>query len=96
MKHRDESARGRRRGEGRRRRLGPAEAAGALGLLAFTAAPSVFACPDCVVGKQARARILADGPWIDLALTALPLLVLVAIVAVLYSIGRRAPLGGAP
>jgi hypothetical protein len=64
--------------------LAPGFALFALGLVC---ASSALACPDCPVGRAARAAVWNDGFFPQLCLVLLPLVLIGAIAAALYRIG---------
>jgi hypothetical protein len=51
-------------------------------------------CPDCATARLVRTQVLDDGRFLaHLAATAAPLVVLVAIAALLRDVGRTPPRG---
>jgi hypothetical protein len=61
---------------------------GALCLAPLLCARWAQACPDCALGRQVRERFLGDGFWPALAAVALPVVVVAAMSARLYRIGK--------
>ena len=77
----------RRRKRGATHRLAPGSVLFASGLACSSPA---LACPDCAVGRAARAAVWNDGFFPQLCLVLLPLVLIGAIAAVLYRIGMPA------
>jgi hypothetical protein len=47
------------------------------------------ACPDCAIGRQVRASLFDERFWPSMAAATLPILIVGALSAALYRIGKR-------
>ena len=66
-------------------------AALSVALIALTIAPEAAACPNCAVGKQARSEVWNGEFGFNLAVVALPFLLIGGLCLRVDSLGRRRP-----